>query len=215
MTGDEHAVDSFLRSLHEDGVRHDEQTEDLTKKLRNVTPSTGRFQELLVEEERPASILELGTSNGYSTIWLARAAAAVGATLDSVDRNSDRHREAARNLSIAGFSQFVRLHNQEIDEFLQQHVEARFDMIFLDTDRSRYHEWWPTIRSIWNGKVLVCDNAVSHSSEFQPLLEVLDRDAWLDHGVLTVGRGLLLVRQRDQAKTDGAFVSLQIPGNGL
>ncbi len=212
MDRDEQEIDRLLQELHRSGVQRDEQTQENSRKLRNITPSTGRFLELLIEEERPQRILELGTSNGYSTIWVGRAAAAVAATVDSVDQNVERHQEARQNLAAAGLSQCVRLHTQEIGEFLVQNQRCQYDMIFLDTDRKRYAEWWPLVRQLWTGKIIVCDNATSHPDEFQPLLSILEQDSWLDHGVLTVGRGLLLVRQRTEARPAGAFVSLGLPG---
>lgn len=212
MHEEEQAIDRFLQELYESGVRRDEQTQENARKLRNITPSTGRFLELLIEEERPQRILELGTSNGYSTVWVGRAAAAVGATVDSVDQNAERHQEAKQNLVAAGLCSHVRLHTQEIGEFLAENRQQQYDMIFLDTDRRRYAQWWPQVRQIWTGRIVVCDNATSHPDEFQPLLKILDQDAWLNHGVLTVGRGLLLIRQRNEARPAGTFVSLEVPG---
>ncbi|MGV2340008.1 MAG UNVERIFIED_CONTAM: hypothetical protein LVR18_40450 [Planctomycetaceae bacterium] len=84
-------LDAFLLQLWQDGQRFDAAERDPSLKRRNITPSTGRFLELLIQEERPRRILELGTSNGYSTLWLLRAATVLGIPVDSVDQSFEKH----------------------------------------------------------------------------------------------------------------------------
>src|SRR3954449_2391793 len=80
------------------GREHDEAKEDRLDRLRNVEPDTARLMAVLVRATRPARMLELGSSNGYSTIWLADAARAVGAELVSVELDPARSEQARRNL---------------------------------------------------------------------------------------------------------------------
>jgi predicted O-methyltransferase YrrM len=75
---------------------------DRLDRLRNLEPDTAKLMAVLVRATRPARMLELGTSNGYSTIWLADAARAVGAELVSVELDPARSEQARRNLESAG-----------------------------------------------------------------------------------------------------------------
>ena len=65
----------------------------------NITPSTGVFLDLLVSELKPKRILELGTSNGYSTIWLACAARIIGALVGNATSHPQELLEIKRYLS--------------------------------------------------------------------------------------------------------------------
>ena len=70
--------------------------EDRGQRLRNLEPETGALLNLLLRTYGVRSVLELGTSNGYSTIWLGEAVAANGGRLSSVEMDSERAAQAAR-----------------------------------------------------------------------------------------------------------------------
>ncbi len=92
-------IDHYLERLYADGRLSDASTPERSSKMLNITPSTGMFLDLLVTDSRPKRILELGTSNGYSTIGLARAAARVGAHIDTVESSLQKSQLAAQNLA--------------------------------------------------------------------------------------------------------------------
>jgi predicted O-methyltransferase YrrM len=74
-------VDAVLDQLHRHGVEHDATKSDRLDRLRNLEPPTARLLSVLVRATRAQAVLELGTSNGYSTVWLADAVRATGGQL--------------------------------------------------------------------------------------------------------------------------------------
>ena len=76
---------SFLFELHRRGRDYDASRQDRLERLRNLEPETAALLAVLVRSAKPRRMLELGTSNGYSTAWLTDAARAVGAALVSVE----------------------------------------------------------------------------------------------------------------------------------
>ncbi len=87
---------------------NDSSTSDRSAMMFNITPSTGVFLDLLVTELKPKRILELGTSNGYSTLWLARAANRIGSRVDTVDISSlEKADLASDNLAKCGLLEAV------------------------------------------------------------------------------------------------------------
>lgn len=202
------SLDELLRRLAEEGRRHDAAEPDPARKLRNITPSTGRFLELLIQEQRPRRILEIGTSNGYSTLWLLRAAVPLGVTVESVDHSPDKHALALANLQTADLLPAVTLHTTDAGRFLQTSADGHWDFVFLDSNRGRYVEWWPELLRCLDLGVLVIDNAVSHTPELQPLLTLVDANPALERTILTIGNGLLLVRKRAASDTQPALVTL-------
>ena len=206
----DHQLDTLLRTLWQEGQTFDAAEPDPSRKRRNITPSTGRFLELLIQEERPRRILELGTSNGYSTLWLLRAATVLGIPVDSVDQSPDKHAQARANLAAAEVLDQVQLHTTDAYEFLRNSPSGCWDFIFLDSSRSSYISWWPELQRCFAPGVLVVDNAVSHATELLPLQTLIDQQSHLERSVLTIGNGQLLVRRRPVAAAGEALVQLGV-----
>lgn len=79
--------------------------------------------------------LQLGTSNGYSTFWLADEVRANGSHLTSVEIEADQSAEAADNLDRCGLANFVELRVQDAADALVQSLGAEWDFIFRDAER--------------------------------------------------------------------------------
>jgi predicted O-methyltransferase YrrM len=72
-----------------------------------VGAAVGNFLRALAVGRAPEGILELGTSYGYSTLFLADAARACGATVVSVDLDGTKQDYARAMLEEAGLADFV------------------------------------------------------------------------------------------------------------
>ena len=167
----------------------------------NVSPSTGRFLELLIEEQQPARILEIGTAPGYATIWLARAGLHCDATIDSVCDCLATLQIATQNIQECQLQDRVNLHQSVPDDFLSQAPAQHWDFIFLNSDRHAYASWWPHLLRISRRLLVVCNGAVKQAADFQPLLQTVDHDPALERTILTIGHGLLLIRHRSVTPT--------------
>jgi predicted O-methyltransferase YrrM len=72
-----------------------------------IGPASGRLINLLAKESRAKSILEIGTSYGYSTLWLAEAARATGGMVVTVEHISEKAAYARDAMARAGLAAFV------------------------------------------------------------------------------------------------------------
>jgi predicted O-methyltransferase YrrM len=79
-------LDSVLVELEQFGKVNDASAAERTRRMLNITRDTGEFLAVLVRATLARRVLEIGTSNGYSTLWLANAARAIGANLRRVLR---------------------------------------------------------------------------------------------------------------------------------
>lgn len=177
---------------------HDDQEPDRLRRYRIAGPETGAFLHLLINATKSRSILEIGTSNGYSTIWMGDAAETGAGSVISVD-DSERQIEAESNLRSAGLLPgtvtLVAGRAQSVLESIGKH-----DLVFLDAERTEYVDMWAALDSTINETgFLVVDNAISHADEMQPLKELLERDAAWETWTIVVGSGLL-VAQRVQSR---------------
>jgi len=101
------ALQAVLDELHRHGAEHDAGKADRLARLRNVEPDSARVLAVLVPATAARHVLEIGTSNGYSTLWLADAVRSVGGHLVSVDIEAGRSALAAQNLERAGLRELV------------------------------------------------------------------------------------------------------------
>ena len=185
---------TFLDELYAHGRAHDERYEDRLKRLRNVEPETAELLGVLVRAMGAERMLEIGTSNGYSTIWLADAAEAVGGTVLSLEIEAGRTAQAVDNVAEAGVADFVELRTQDAAEALAAFGDGAFDLVFLDAERREYASYWPDLVRVLRPRgLLVVDNTLSHAKELVEFSELVYSDESVTSTLVTVGSGVLLV----------------------
>jgi predicted O-methyltransferase YrrM len=177
---------------------HDEARADRLERFRNLEPPTAELLGVLVRGGRARHILELGTSNGYSTIWLADAAEATGARLLSVEIDPARTDLARENLRAAGLDGRVELRTEDAALTLARSKDVEWDFIFLDAERPAYPAYLgDLLRTLTPGGLLAIDNALSHEHELVEFTALIEAEPALTQTVLPVGAGLrLAVRDR-------------------
>jgi predicted O-methyltransferase YrrM len=185
---------TFLDELYAHGRAYDSEHDDRLQRLRNVEPETAELLGVLVRAMNATRVLEIGTSNGYSTIWLADAAEAVGGTVLSLEIEADRTAQAVDNVAEAGVADYVELRTQDAAEALRSFADDAFDLIFLDAERTRYAGYWPDlIRVLRPNGLLVVDNTLSHAKELVEFSELVYSAAQVTSTLVTVGAGVLLI----------------------
>ena len=188
------ALEDFLDGLFRSGRDHDAARDDRLERLRNVEPETARLLGVLARGLRAERLLELGTSNGYSTIWLADAAQACGGALTSVEIDAARVAEAGENLHRAGLDAFVDLRLEDAQACLAKSADWSWDLIFLDAERSQYVSYWPDLaRTLATAGMLIVDNVISHADEVAELRKLVEDDSRVMDALVPVGAGALLV----------------------
>lgn len=192
-------LDTLLDELHREGVEHDATKPDRLDRLRNVEPETARLLAVLVRATRAREILELGTSNGYSTLWLADAARATGGRVTSVDVDPGRSRLAAANLERAGLAGLVELTVDDAARVLSDSPAEAWDLIFLDAERPAYPGYWPDlVRILRPGGLLVVDNVISHADQVRDFRALVAADPGVTEALAPTGAGALLVAREPE-----------------
>lgn len=130
----------------------------------------GEFLHMLVLMMKPERILELGTSSGYSTIWLASAAAGYGGLVETVENDKEKIKLALSNFSKADLFETITLHHADANEFVTSY-NARLNMVFMDTVKSDYlHQFEHFFPKVAKGGVVLADNAVDLADKMQDYL---------------------------------------------
>jgi predicted O-methyltransferase YrrM len=183
----------LLEILYGEGLDFDAAEPDRLRRRRNLEPDAARLLWMIIRAMGAAAVVEVGTSNGYSTLWLADAVRAQQGRVISVDVDPEVQCEAARHLARAGLAAYVDLRAADGGVVLSGLPDASQDVVFLDSERPEYPGWWPhPVRVLRPGGLLVVDNVLSHPDEVAPLVELVQAEAALASCVVAIGKGELL-----------------------
>jgi predicted O-methyltransferase YrrM len=184
---------SLKVELEQFGKMNDAGTDDRSRRMLNITRDTGEFLAVLVRATEARRILEIGTSNGYSTLWLAEAARDIGGSVTTVESSDFKVKLAAENFSRSQLASFVNLIHDDAGRVLAQSDASAFDFLFLDSERPEYPAWWPELgRVIRPGGLLVVDNATSHPEQIAPFIALVRADSQFSSSLVPVGNGQFL-----------------------
>jgi predicted O-methyltransferase YrrM len=180
---------ALLDELARFGEENDARETERAKRMLNITPDTGRLLWILVGATRATRILEVGTSNAYSTIWLADAARAAGGEVTTLERNADKVRRARENLTRAGLADRVEIREGPAAESLAA-LPGPFDFVFLDADRPSYRTYLDlVVPKMVPGALLVADNVVSHREELADYLARVESHPDFFSVTVPIGKG--------------------------
>jgi predicted O-methyltransferase YrrM len=184
------ALERLLEELSAGGAAHDAAEAEHGRRRLNLEPDTARLVAVLVRSGRRSRILEIGTSNGYSTIWLAWAARPSGGTVTSIERDAGRQADAAENLRRAGLLDGVRLLHGDATQVVAG-LESPFDCVFFDADRvSAPDQLRLLLPRLTPDALLLADNVLSHPDEIAGYLAALEALPDFERVVVPVGKGL-------------------------
>ena len=183
----------LLSEMERFGEANDNATTERPRRMLNITRDTGEFLSVLVQATAARRVLEIGTSNGYSTLWLANAARATGGAVTTVEISDYKVGLARQNFSRSGLAASITLVQDDAGRVLERAVDASFDLVFLDSERPEYPGWWPHLKRVLRpGGLLVVDNATSHPEQMAPFVALVKADADFTTSLVPVGNGEFL-----------------------
>src|SRR5216117_1450696 len=128
-------LDTLLSELEQFGKANDGATTERPRRMLNITRDTGEFLAVLVRATLARRILEIGTSNGYSTLWLAGAARAIGGSVTSVELSDYKVGLARATFARSGLAGFILLVQDDAGRMLRRSADGAYDLVFLDSER--------------------------------------------------------------------------------
>jgi predicted O-methyltransferase YrrM len=183
-------IRNFLRLLEEHARTHDAQESERSRKFLNLEPDTAEIISILARSSRARHVLEIGTSNGYSTIWLAASVGPAGGHVISIDRSREKQRMAHDNLLTAGLLQYVDLRSGDATEVIKT-LPGPFDFVFFDADRiTAPGQLALLLPKLAPQALILADNALSHPEEIAGYLAMVKGLKQLQHVLIPVGKGL-------------------------
>ena len=134
--------------------------EHIDEFLLPVGPATGQLMNIFIKEAKPKVILEIGTSHGYSTIWLAEAARAVGGKVVTLDVHAGKQEYARNMLSRAGLASLVEFKLGDARESIAA-MAGPIDFVLLDLWKDLYIPCFDLCYpKLGSGAMVIADNMI-------------------------------------------------------
>jgi predicted O-methyltransferase YrrM len=164
------------------------------ERLRQVPPETGQFLALLAANAPEGVYLEIGTSAGYSTLWIALACELLSRRVTTFEVLPEKAKLARDTFRSAQMEEVVTLVEGDAKLHLSQYKNIAF--CFLDAEKEVYGDCYEAIiPKLVKGGLLVADNAINHRETLKPMLDRALVDERVDALIVPIGKGVLVCRK--------------------
>jgi predicted O-methyltransferase YrrM len=169
-------IEAFAATLLEPG-----------RKYANVEPAEAAYLRDRVKEVNAKRVLEVGTSTGYSGIWMAMALRETGGRLITLEIDPGRHRTALENFTTAGLANLV---EARLGDALQEipKISGPLDVVFIDALKSDYLKYYElSVGKVRKGGLIIAHNVKSHPRDMSDFLERIQNDPRVETKIVTPG----------------------------
>jgi caffeoyl-CoA O-methyltransferase len=174
-----------------------------------IPPETGQVLAWALKTIQAATVLELGTSVGYSGLWIVQALLAQTQhppMLHTLDVHALRQQQAMAQFTAAGVANYVTCHTGEARNVLPS-VLGMFnspqsktphapvlDAVFLDAHKPDYAWYFEQCALVLRpGGLVLADNTTSHGHKMAGFFEAVAQTGWPHVNLPHVGTGLWIV----------------------
>jgi len=154
--------------------------EKTLREKQNVPPTDGKFLKIMAESIGAKRALEIGSSNGYSAIWIGSGLEQTGGHLWTIEIDPARAKECRENLKEAGLDKVVTSIEGDAFEVIPK-LEGPFDFVFLDAWKEDYDEFFKIFfPKVKEGGVILAHNAILMARQMKDYLDIVKNHPELD-----------------------------------
>lgn len=158
----------------------------------NVSRQTAVFMSMLIKISDVKSALEIGTSNGYSTLWIAEALTHTGGHLTTIEFWEKRQKIAVENLIKHGLIEKVTPITGSALQILPN-LDINPDFVFIDANKAEYIKYFEILKDkMKKGAILLADNVLSHKEKVKPFVDNISADPDFQCQILDLPAGMLM-----------------------
>lgn len=160
----------------------------------NVASQTGNFLNMLIKMNNSMSVLEIGTSNGYSGLWFLEGLKQTSGHLHTIEYYEKRQSVAVENFNKCGFEGMYTPLLGDACEILENlSDDVKFDFVFIDANKREYIRYFEIIKPhLLPHAIIAADNVSSHREKVQPFLDKIFADSDFQSEILDLPAGLSL-----------------------
>lgn len=181
------------RPSREQVLAHLEKMRVSEKGMMNVAPAEGEYLSQLVQKLNARRVLEIGTSNGYSSIWFALGLRSTGGKLLTLDIDEGRRSLALKNFKATGMDDIIESRLGDALKILPK-LKGPFDLVFIDAWKPDYKKYLDlALLLVRSGGVIAAHNVVSHADEMPDFLAAIRTNPQLKTETVRLGPGGLSI----------------------
>jgi len=163
-------------------------------RLRQIPRETGKFLSILAASVPKGKFIEIGTSAGYSTLWIALACKSLGNKVTTFEILKEKARIAEETFKKTNMEDYIELILGDARDYINNYKNIAF--CFLDAEKEVYGECYDlVIPNMVKGGILIADNAINHYETLKPMLDSALADDRVDAIIVPIGKGELLCRK--------------------
>ena len=183
-----------MRRLEElDSLDREDGTPQL-QRLRQIPPVTGKFLALLCVSTPNGGVLEVGTSGGYSSLWLSLACRERGDHLTTFEIMEKKIARANETFEAAEVNDQIQLIHGDAREIIDGYSDIAF--CFLDAEKDIYLDIYEkVVPNLVAGGILTADNVINHADKLRDFVAQAEDDPRVDALVVPIGKGILVCRK--------------------
>lgn len=164
------------------------------KRLRQIPHETGKFISILAACAPKGEFLEIGTSVGYSTLWIALACQLNENKITTFEILKEKAKLARETFQITNLEKIIELIEDDARNYLNRYKNISF--CFLDAEKEIYGECYELIiPNMVKGGIFIADNAINHYKTLKPMLDKAMADDRVDSLIMAIGKGELVSRK--------------------
>ncbi len=162
-----------LKKLYQTELHRFAQQKKKIRRLWNISEKTAELLYFFVLFKTPDKILEIGTSNGYSTFWLSLAAEKIKAKIISIEIDDTRFALAKENLQQRKNVELLKGNALELIPTLK----SEFELIFIDAGKIDYIKYLQLLfPKMKDNSLIIADNVISHKNTVKEYLDFIKSD---------------------------------------
>lgn len=155
----------------------------------NIPASTGKFFYNLVLIAKSKNILEIGTSNGYSTIWLSEAAKHNNGKITTIEISEFKVKMAKENFKRSKLNNIKIIHGNAIKEIPK--LNQKYDFMFIDAIKRQYIDYLRLAeKNLKKNSIIVADNAVMFKDKMKGYLNYVEHNKKYSSVLVPIGTGI-------------------------
>lgn len=168
----------------------------IKNQIPNISYEIGMFLNMIIKNKNIKNVLEIGTANGYSTIWIAEALKETGGLITTFEISIPSHKEAQENFKNFKLNKFI---DSRFESFLDSKINKKFDLIFIDGQKNRTLDFFNKAKKlIKKDSIIIVDDVIKFKNKMPEFYKYIEKQKEFYYVIIPidVDDGIMMITRR-------------------